>query len=191
MALQDHKEGTNRQAAWIWAVTLLALAVGCASGPKESPHAARMRLFRQYYHDLTPPQRSDYRAGKFESAEAAERKLKQYVRLNQSREKRLGQKQLKSAEIERVWERAEKFISEAQDFADKHAGLRARNPGLAAQKAAEMRSRCQELAEALKRTRSQIRHGFYEPAERQTRLERSSYYQSRLDAVRKLLSQSK
>ena len=101
------------------------------------------------------------------SAEAAERKLKQYIRLNQSREKRLGQKQLKSAGIERVWERAEKFISEAQDFADKHDALRAYSPGLAARKAVALRNKCRELMEALKRTRSQIRHGFYEPVERQ------------------------
>ncbi len=183
MALQDHKEDTWRRAARAWAVALLVILASCASGPGEGLHTQRMRLYRKYYHNLTPVQRREFLSGAFTSPEAAEQQLRRHARSNRERATLLGHRDLKSSQIEQLWRRVDKFLAEAEDTA---AGA-ANNPVAAA----KLTGRCSELAEELKRAESQIRHTPYDASRRNALLQRNSYYASRVHALSKLISKSK
>jgi hypothetical protein len=151
----------------------------------------RSRLYREYYRDLTPRQRNEFRANWRESPQQAERKLKEQMEANQARLSLLGRKDLKSSQIEQVWQKAEKFLARAEEYASRCSALRASDAGEAVRKEAELESGYRELCEALRRNEGKIRHTPYSATERQNLLERNSYYLSRLYAVYKRISKSK
>jgi len=179
MALQDHEENPRRKAARTLSIVLLVVLAGCASGPRESPQARRMRLYRQYYKHLTPAQRQEYLSGRFDSAESAERRLKSYAEANRSEASLVGARDSKTAALEQVWRRAEKFLADAEK--------RAAEP----QQKMLLESELSELAAALKQNEGTIRHTPYDSVEQAALLQRNAYYASRLRAMKNMISKSK
>lgn len=190
MALQDDKKNTRRQAARLWTVALIVLFAGCASGPQESYNARRMRLYREYYHNLSPKQRREYLANTSASSGVSEEKLREYAAANKAQSAMLGKRDLKSTEIERVWKHAEEFLARAEGYASRMKDLRASDASAAALEEAQLLSRCRELGEELKRGETQIRRTPYGAAERARMLERNNYYISRLHAMQVRISKS-
>lgn len=180
MALQDHKKDPWRHAARIWAVALLALLAGCSSAHEQGVHGERMRLYRKYYHDLTPAQRREYLSGRFESPESAERSLKAYAEDNRSRSETFSRLDRKTADVENVWSRAEAFLARAESSA----------ATAEAHEKAQLQADCRELLEALKSNEARITRTPYEPGERVRLLQRNSYYVSRLQAMQKVISKN-
>jgi len=193
MALQDDKKNTRRQAARLWAVALFALFAmfaGCASGPEESYNARRMRLYREYYHNLTPQQRREYLANTSASSGVSEEKLREYAAANKAQSAMLGKRDLKSTEIEKSWKQVEEFLARAEDYASRMKDLRGSNASAAALEEAQLLSRCRELSEELKRGEKQIRRTPYSATERARLLERNNYHISRLNAIKVRISKS-
>lgn len=146
-------------------------------------HARRMQLYRKYYNELTPMQRREFLSGRFTSPEAAEQQLKSHARANRERSTLLGQRNVRSSQIEQLWRRVEDFLTEAEAGAAKSA----KDPAAAS----ELSGRCAEFAGELKRAESQIKHTPYSPDERTALLQRNSYYASRLQALAKIISKNK
>lgn len=183
MALQNHEENSRRQAAGILTAAILVILAGCATSPAPNPRSRRMRLYRKYYHDLTPVQRREFLSGTFTSPEAAEQQLSRFARSNRERSALLGQRNLKSTQLEQLWRRVDKFLAEAESS----AAAAAKNPAAAS----ELAGKCAGFADELKRAESQIRHTPYDASRRNALLQRNSYYASRVQALSKLLSKNK
>jgi hypothetical protein len=149
-----------------------------------------MRLYREYYNELTPHQRREYLTGRFDSPGDAERRLKKYAAANRTRTALLGKRDLRSSEIERAWKHADDFLTRAEDYAGRMDKLRAGDASAAAQKEAQLLAKCRELREELKRTETRIKRTPYNAAEQARLLERNNYYISRLHAVHERISKS-
>lgn len=142
----------------------------------------RSRLYRKYYHDLTPVQRREFLSGRYDSPEDAERRLQGFAESNTRRDALLGRRNQKTSGLEEAWRKVDRFLARAEEAA--------RDPSADAARRASLLAECRGHLEALKRNEAGIKRVPYDESERRMLLERNNYYVSRLNAVQNLMSKS-